>query len=190
MRRAGAATPAPAVRPRRVAAAAVVALAAAGVLYLLVRPARAPGSGSGLAVGSRAPDFTATTLDGRTVTLRELPARLVLLNFWGSWCPPCREEMPYFDEAYRRYRDRGLVVLGINLGESEVAVKAFLERVGVSFPVVIDRRGQLARLYDVVPLPTTYVIDAEGRIRARVAGVVPRQQLAAWVAQYLEADRP
>lgn len=180
----------PGVRPRRLAAVAVLALGLAGILYLLVRPARAPGLGSGLAVGSPAPDFTATTLDGKPVALRELSGRVVLLNFWGSWCPPCREEMPSFDEAYRRYRDRGLVILGVNLGESEVAVRAFLARIGVSFPVVIDRGGQLARLYDVVPLPTTYVIDPEGRIRARVAGVVSRQQLEAWVAQYLEADRP
>lgn len=179
------AAPAPRWTPRRLAAAAIMLLSAAALIYLLLRPAETPNLGSGLAVGQSAPAFTATTLDGQPVSLADLSGKLVVLNFWATWCPPCREEMPYFNDVYEQYKDQGLVIIGINLGESEVAVRAFLQRTGVTFPVIIDQRDRLTRLYDVVPLPTTYVIGPDGRIRARVPGLVPRQQLEEWVRQYL-----
>lgn len=124
------------------------------------------------AIGHRAPDFTLPDPQGRSVRLSHvLGEKAVLLNFWATWCPPCREEMPTMEEAYRIYRTKGLEVLAVSIdggGEQAVApkVKAFMAELGLSFPALLDLEHEVARAYRLRGLPTTLLIDRQGIVRS------------------------
>lgn len=122
--------------------------------------------------GFTAPDFTLDLLDGGTVTLSELRGKVVLINFWTSWCPPCRLEMPAIERTYRNYKDLGLVVVGLNLTaqDSETDAAEFMQEIGVNFPVALDRDNAIGNLYRVTALPTSFFIDRKGVIRSVVVG--------------------
>lgn len=114
-------------------------------------------------VGGQAPDFALHDLSGRTVRLSDFRGRRVVLNFWASWCPPCKEEMPDFDRVFQEHRD-DLVFLGVNMQESVDAVQRFLrEEVQVTYPIVLDSDGSITRGYNVRVYPTTYFLDEQGR---------------------------
>ncbi len=120
--------------------------------------------------GFPAPDFEGTTLDGEMVRLRDLRGHAVVLNFWATWCPPCRFEMPAIEQVANRYAERGLVVLLINQGEPPNVIRPFLDEMGVTQPVVIDNGEIGARLYRVRGLPTTVFIHPDGMIEDVVVG--------------------
>jgi peroxiredoxin len=120
--------------------------------------------------GFPAPDFTLTTLDGETVTLSALRGRPVLINFWATWCPPCRAELPAIQSAYDRYADQGLVVLAVDMAEPPQTVAAFAEEFGLRFPIPLDRDGQVAAQYRVRAIPTSFFVDREGVIRSVFIG--------------------
>jgi len=118
-----------------------------------------------------APDFTLPTLSGTPIRLAELRGKAVLLNFWATWCAPCRTEMPSIEALYQRYKDRGLDVLAVNLDlRSTAGVAAFLQEVGVTFRVGLDPSWSTARAYRVLGLPTTYLIDRAGQVIVREVG--------------------
>ena len=118
-----------------------------------------------------APDFTLPTLSGAPIHLAELRGKVVLLNFWATWCVPCRTEMPTLEALYQRYKDRGLDVLAVNLDlRSTAGVAAFLQEVGVTFRVGLDPSWSIARAYRVLGLPTTYLIDRAGNVVVREVG--------------------
>lgn len=116
-------------------------------------------------VGFQAPDFSLTTLDGRSVSLSDWRGQVVLLNFWATWCVPCRAEMPQIQAAYQAYRDRNFVVLSINVKEDEQEVAQFAEAFHLTMPVLLDHDGSTARRYRVRGLPTSFLVDPEGVIR-------------------------
>jgi cytochrome c biogenesis protein CcmG, thiol:disulfide interchange protein DsbE len=89
----------------------------------------------------------------------------MLLNFWATWCEPCKAEMPTFERAQQEYRDRGLVVLGVNFQERDEEITSFLSQVGVTFPSLVDRTGEVSRQWRATGLPTTFLIDRQGIIR-------------------------
>ena len=115
--------------------------------------------------GYPAPDFTLETLEGKTVTLSDLNGEVVLINFWATWCPPCRAEMPAIQEVYEEYRDQGFTVLAVNQRESQGRVAAFMDELGLTFPVPLDREGRVSARYRVNALPTTFFVDRAGIIR-------------------------
>jgi thiol-disulfide isomerase/thioredoxin len=119
-----------------------------------------------------APDFTLEDMDGEPHTLSALRGKVVVVNFWASWCGPCREELPSLDALYRAYKDRGLVVLGINEWESPDHVFSYLGSLPVepSFPILFDRDTAVAERYGVKGLPTTFVVDRQGRLVYRAIG--------------------
>jgi thiol-disulfide isomerase/thioredoxin/Cu/Ag efflux protein CusF len=118
-----------------------------------------------------APDFTLPTLSGAPIHLAELRGKVVLLNFWATWCVPCRTEMPTLEALYQRYKDRGLEVLAVNLDlRSTAGVAAFLQEVGVTFRIALDPAWATARAYRVLGLPTTYLIDRAGHVVVREVG--------------------
>jgi peroxiredoxin len=124
-------------------------------------------------VGEPAPDFAAPTLAGDTLALEALRGRAVVLNVWATWCAPCREEMPALDRLYRQHRDDGLVVLAVSVDAGSDAarlVRAFVADLDLAFPVLLDPAGTLQDRFGVNGLPTTFLIDRGGRIRARVLG--------------------
>lgn len=122
--------------------------------------------------GAPAPDFTLPAQDGGDVTLSALRGQVVVVNLWTAWCPPCREEMPALDEVYRRYREQGLVVLGVNstFQDVEETAAGFARDLGLTFPILFDREGTVSRRYELQALPTTYFVDRQGVIREVVIG--------------------
>jgi len=116
-----------------------------------------------LASGKPAPNFILKTLDGKEVSLNDYRGKVVLINFWASWCPPCREEMPLFRKVYENYKDKGFELLAISIDASQEAVIRFVKDYGLSFPVLLDD-GRVSNLYRVQGLPTSILVDREGRI--------------------------
>ncbi len=117
-----------------------------------------------------APDFTLNDLKGNQITLKDHRGRIVFLNFWATWCPPCRREMPSMERLYKQLKDRGLVILAVDMQESEKLVKAFMSEFSLSFPALLDRNGDISSLYGIVGLPSTYIIDREGMIIGKAVG--------------------
>ncbi|MEX0683722.1 MAG: TlpA disulfide reductase family protein [Dehalococcoidia bacterium] len=120
--------------------------------------------------GALAPDFLLQDMDGAEVRLSDFRGRPVILNFWATWCAPCRKEMPQFVQAYEAHQDDGLVVIGLNLQESESIIRPFTDDYGVGFPVLIDRDGEVGDAYRVTGVPETLFIDADGVVRNRFIG--------------------
>ena len=123
-----------------------------------------------------APDFLLETLDGGTLRLSDLQGKAVLVNFWATWCQPCRSEVPHLVAAYNRYRQEGLEIVAVNLQEDEDTVARFVQEFGMQFPVVIDRGGEVADKYRVVGVPTSYFIDRSGVVRSIYIGPFVGQQ--------------
>jgi len=129
-------------------------------------------SAQGPQVGRLAPDFQLQSLDGQTVSLSDFRGNPVLLNFWATWCRPCRFEMPLIQEIYedKEWSDKGLVILAINIidelrGESPSRAKEFMESYGFSFPVLLDANQDVALKYNIRAIPTTFFIDKDGIIQ-------------------------
>jgi len=119
----------------------------------------------GTQVGNLAPDFQLDNLEGQTVSLSDLQGKPVLINFWATWCPPCRAEMPYLEEVYREWSGKGVVLLAINIGETSSQVKEFLQSHSLSLPVLLDTGQNVARRYNIQYIPTTFFIDKDGTIQ-------------------------
>lgn len=124
-----------------------------------------------------APVAEFATFDGEQTSLAALRGNLVVLNFWASWCAPCRSEMPAFDAAARRYRDRGVVVVGLATKDEESAARAFAAGLGVTYMLGFDQGDQIAARYKIYGMPSTLFIDRQGRIARRVPGVLSESQL-------------
>ncbi|MDI3547334.1 MAG: hypothetical protein PWR10_986 [Halanaerobiales bacterium] len=129
----------------------------------------------GTNVGQKAPDFTLKTLKGESVSLSNLKGKKVFLNFWASWCPPCRSEMPAIQKLYSNHDD--IAVLGINLREEKGTVAEFMMLNGYTFPVVLDLNAEVATKYLVRGIPTTYILNKEGVIMAKHTGPLTYEQM-------------
>jgi len=125
----------------------------------------APASAAAPAANAVAPDFTLRGSDGRNVRLDELRGQVVLVNFWATWCGPCREEMPRLDTLYQKYRKSGFVLLGVNVDDDPRTALATAAKLGVSFPVLLDTDKKVSKLYDLNTMPSTIVIDRDGKVR-------------------------
>ncbi len=118
-----------------------------------------------------APDFTLQDLKGNDISLSSLQGKFVFLNFWATWCPPCRAEMPSMETLHNKYKRKDFTILAVNLRESGTTVQTFLKENDYSFPVVLDPNGQVGSgLYGVSGIPTTYFIGKDGQIIARLVG--------------------
>lgn len=125
--------------------------------------------------GQLAPDFALTDLKGNPVKLSDLKGKKVMVNFWATWCPPCRVEMPHMQKFYEDYQSKNVVIVGVNLTTTEENpdnVKAFVEDQQLTFPIVLDQEGDVLQTYQVVAYPTTYVLDSNGVIREKFQGAI------------------
>jgi peroxiredoxin len=148
-------------RPAAVASARVGASFGEAVRELdLIRPPRP----------RRAEDFTVTLMRGDTLKLGDQRGKAVMVNFWATWCPPCREEMPAMERLYRRHRERGFVLLAVSVDTDAALVKPFLEGHKLTFPVALDPTMGLANAYGVRALPASFLIDRDGYLAALALG--------------------
>lgn len=125
---------------------------------------------SAVQVGREAPDFVLPTLDGQTIQLSQYRGKGVVLNFWGTWCKPCKDEMPDLEKSHQFFKDKGVVVLGVDIAESEVTVKPFIQKYNITFPILMDKKREITQLYEIGPIPTTYFIDQAGMVQKIIIG--------------------
>ena len=120
-----------------------------------------------------APDFTLKSRQGENLRLEDFRGQVVMLNFWASWCGPCRQEMPLMDEIYEQYKDLGFTVLAVNVDENREEAHRFLDSVPVSYPILYDPESRVSEQYNVQAMPTTVMIDRNGNARFLHYGYKP-----------------
>ena len=127
---------------------------------------------SGLA-GQPAPDFALKSASGENLRLSEYRGDVVMINFWATWCGPCRQEMPLLNELYSRYERVGFNLLGVNIDDDSRRAMEMIDELGVSFPVLFDASKEVSRLYEVDAMPVTIIVDREGNVRYVHQGYKP-----------------
>ena len=167
--------PPPPAKNRNPLALVVVAIVAAGMLYFGFHMARRGGADNAappiLGKSTPAPNFTLDKLDGGNLKLSDLRGKAVLLNFWATWCPPCREEMPTLETLFQTFKDRSdFVLLAVDSEEHKETVSEFLKNNPYRFPVLLDTTGEADLQYSIEAIPTTYLIDAQGEVVAGTKG--------------------
>lgn len=118
----------------------------------------------------KAPDFKLKGEDGKFYQLSDFKGKVVIINFWATWCPPCRYEMPAMERAWKKLKGKGVVLLAINVGENENAIFEFTGKYPVTFPLLMDQQAEVVKKYKVSGLPTTYIITPEGMVTHRAMG--------------------
>ncbi len=168
----------------RLAFAAMLVVAAAFAVVLLLDQDQASdglsqdssASSTGW-VGTQAPDFKLSSMDGSLVSLKDLKGKAVVLNFWATWCIPCRTEMPELQHVYSERGNEGLVILAVNVEESQGQVKEYLDEMQLTLPVILDRDGKVRESYRVLGLPSSFFIGKDGVIKAVGFGALNRSAL-------------
>jgi peroxiredoxin len=138
-----------------------------------------------MAQGQPAPSFTSPALSGGEIGLTDYAGDVIVVNFWATWCPPCKAEMPGINAFYEQHQAEGLVVLAVNAKESESLVRPFIEANGFTFPVLLDPAGSVVNQYQVRSFPTTIVIDRDGVVRHIQVGMISEEELEGIVAPLL-----
>ena len=146
---------------KTIASAVSLLIVLSGLLGMAARPPL---------IGSPAPEIVLKDLQGRDVKLSDLRGKVVLVNFWATWCKPCKEEMPAMQASYDKLRDKGFVVLAVNELEDTARVAEHIRTHGHTFEVVMDHNNQVANVYGVVGLPASFLIDPQGIVRERISG--------------------
>lgn len=139
-----------------------------------------------LRVGDQAPNFELVDLNGEKHRLSDYKGQGVFLNFWGTWCEPCKKEMPAMDRQYASFKDQGVHVLAVNIAQSNFEVQNFIDTYQLNFPVVIDRTKSVMTAYNINPLPTTFLISPEGKVEKIITGEMNEAQ----IASYMESIKP
>lgn len=136
-------------------------------------------------VREQAPDFTLPLYEGGAFRLAQHKGQVVVVNFWGSWCPPCRAEMPALQKVWETFQSQGLTLIGVNVQDTEADALAFLKEVGVTFPTGHDKDGAITRDYRVIGFPTTVFIDRQGQMVRRWTGAITQERLTVLVEDLL-----
>lgn len=124
-----------------------------------------------LSKGQAMPGFTLEQLESGSLRFPEdLHGKLVAIRFWADWCPFCKTEMQDIEPIYRKYRDRGLVILAVNVRQDRETAKRFIRKLDISYDVLLDRKGEVARSYGVLGLPTTFIVDPDGKLHTKILG--------------------
>ena len=177
-------------RSKRLVVLGVVVLALVafgGLLGWATANKTLPTAGSGAQkVGRPAPDFTITTFAGERFRLSEQRGKVVVVNFWASWCIPCRDEAPYLELAWRQFKDRGVVFVGVDIQDAEADARAYIKEFDITYPNGPDTTGEITIDYGVSGIPVTFFVDREGRIRGRWVGAISMGMLASSIEDMLQ----
>lgn len=138
-------------------------VAVAGLLWALL--ATTGPASAAIVPGTLAPDFTLKALDRPNLRLQELRGQVVMINFWATWCAPCREEMPELNKLHARFQPSGFTLLGVNLDEDSRQAAGLATQLGLKFPVLFDADKRVSRLYDLATMPSTVLLDRDGKVR-------------------------
>jgi peroxiredoxin len=141
----------------------------------------------GIHTGNKARDFQLESLAGQRISLSDYRGHVVLVNFWATWCSPCRDEMPTLEAAYQAHKEERFVVLGVNAGDPPAAVAAFAGELGISFPILLDENSQVMKGYRVLGLPMSLLLTRDGIIEVRHVGYLTKAQLDSYLAELLTA---
>lgn len=142
--------------------------------------------GPGPKVGEPAPELMLQSLDGRPASLNDYRGQVVMINFWATWCPPCRAEMPDMEQVYQEKKQQGFAVLAVNIQEARDPITEFVNRFGLSFPVLMDTKGEVTQQYGIYSLPTSYFIDQQGRIAELNVGALSKSAISKKVEALLD----
>lgn len=153
--------------------AVIIAAAALALPALAANPTGAP-----------APQFTLTARSGANVSLGQYKGQVVMLNFWASWCGPCRQEMPLLDSIYSKYKRMGFTLIGVNVEPDSKSANDWLKQTPVSFPILYDKESKVSKMYDVEGMPSTVIIDRAGKVRVLHRGYKPGDE-----NEYLDSIR-
>jgi peroxiredoxin len=134
--------------------------------------------------GSPAPAFTLGSSAGSNVSLAQYKGQVVMLNFWASWCGPCRQEMPLLESIYKKYNRMGFTLIGVNVEPDSNAANQWLKQTPVSFPILYDKDSKVSKMYDVAGMPSTVIIDRTGKVRVLHRGYKPGDE-----NEYLDSIR-
>lgn len=141
---------------------------------------------SGLAIHQTAPDFKLTTLDGKVVKLSDYRGKKVLLNFWATWCPPCKAEIPHMEKYYKNQaKTDGVEILAVNMTKSDKSkdyIKDFVKSYDITYPVLLDEEGKQQEQYEIVTIPTTFIIDTKGKIQNKFVGPMDQNMITKAIA--------
>jgi thiol-disulfide isomerase/thioredoxin len=133
-----------------------------------------------------APELNLTTLDGEPVALSDYLGKVVLVNLWATWCPPCREEMPALQAFYEKYQSKGFILIAIDQGETSQQVIPFVNEFGLTFPVWLDVGNEAGRIFKTMNLPSSYVIDRNGQVRLMWIGGISKRNLEKFVPDIIK----
>lgn len=128
-------------------------------------------------IGEVAPDFTLANLAGEQVRLSDYKGKGVFINFWATWCDPCKREMPHMEAQYQVMKEEGIEILAVNITESNVAVNSFKKRLGLSFPILLDRNRSVSNRYGIIPIPSSFFVNKNGIVVSKVEGEMSEQQI-------------
>lgn len=142
--------------------------------------------GASVPVGSIAPDLSLQTLDGKPASLADFRGQVVMVNFWATWCPPCRAEMPDMQQVYDERRGRDFTILAVNIQEAQQPVAGFVTKYGLGFPILMDVSGEVTQRYGVYSLPSSYFVDRDGRVAKVNVGPLSKRAIAGEVDRLLE----
>jgi peroxiredoxin len=135
--------------------------------------------------GDQAPDFQLQTLDGKTVRLSDYRGQGVFLNFWATYCPPCKKEMPYMQNQYEKFKDKGVTILAVDVGEPKLTVEKFVKRYGLTFPILLDEKEEVIDLYGVGAIPVTFLIDKNGKVVDRITASLTEEDIKEYMTQIM-----
>ncbi|MBO9128295.1 thiol-disulfide oxidoreductase ResA [Bacillus sp. 165] len=136
-------------------------------------------------IGKEAPNFVVTDMEGNEISLKDYRGQGVFLNFWGTWCKPCEKEMPYMNELYDEYKAKGVEIVALDADETNLAVKNFIHQYNLKFPIAIDKGQGVLNTYGVGPLPTTFLIDKDGKVVKQITGTQTKEQIEGYLKQIM-----
>lgn len=163
---------------------AILVVLAAAIIYTIVVNVTA--TGEIVEEGDMAPDFMLTDMDGNVHKLSDYRGEGVFLNFWGTWCGPCKREMPHMEDMYKEFEEKGVHVLAVNIAESDLKVKSFANTYGLTFPIVIDKTNSVRDAYNIRPLPTTFLVGPDGKVKK----IIKQEMTGDQIREYMESIMP